>query len=153
MSSESGMQLGKQITLNYALRPHQGSWQDAGVYRDGMEFNRPLIVRKTARHAGPLPKRWGMLEVSKPNVVLSALKPGRDGSVVVRVFEATGQATAGASINFAAAVKSAEQVDALEDAQGPVKFEKDAVSFDLHPFEIKAVRVQLAPLAPAKEKP
>jgi alpha-mannosidase len=153
MSSESGMQLGREITLDYALRPHAGTWQDAGVYRDGMAFNRPLIVRKTQRHPGTLPKRWGMLEVSQPNVVLSSLKPGRDGSVVLRVFEATGKATPGVSVKFASAVKSAEQVNALEEPQGPMKSAGDAVSFDLRPFEIKAVRVTLAPNSPAQEKP
>jgi alpha-mannosidase len=152
MSSESGMQLGKPITLHYALRPHAGTWQDAGVYRDGMEFNRPLIVRKAQRHPGTLPKRWGMLEVSKPNVVLSSLKPGRDGSLVFRVYEAAGTATPGVSVKFASAVKSAEQVNALEAPQGPVASAGDAVSFDLRSFEIKAVRVRLAEMAPAQEK-
>jgi alpha-mannosidase len=115
-----------------------------------MEFNRPLIVRKAARHPGSLPKRWGMLEVSQPNVVLSALKPGREGSVVMRVFEAAGRATAGASVRFTPNVQSAEAVDALERPAGDVKLDKDAVSFDLHPFEIKAVRVRLTPLAQEK---
>lgn len=147
VSSDSGMQLGKQITLNYALLPHAGTWQDAGVYRDGMEFNRPLIVRKAARHAGTLPKRWAMLEVSRPNVVLSAFKPGRDGGVVVRVFEAAGKKTPGVSIRFASPVQSAETVNALEtiDANAKPKVEADSISFDLRPFEIKAIRVRLAP--------
>jgi alpha-mannosidase len=153
MSSESGMQLGREITLDYALRPHAGTWQQARVYQDGMAFNRPLIVRKAQRHPGTLPKRWGMLEVSQANVVLSSLKPGQDGSLVFRVYEAAGKPTPGVSVKFASAVRSAEQVDALEEAQGPETSAGDAVSFDLRPFEIKAVRVRLAPMAPAQEKP
>jgi alpha-mannosidase len=144
MSSESGMQLGREVTLDYALRPHAGTWQQARVYQDGMAFNRPLIVRKAQRHPGPLPKRWSMLSVSQPNVVLSALKPGSDGSLVVRVFEAEGKATSGASIRFASKVKRAEAVNALgKPVDGAVKIEKDDVTFDLHPFEIKAIRVSL----------
>jgi alpha-mannosidase len=146
MSSESGMQLGREITLDYALRPHAGSWQQARVYQDGMAFNRPLIVRKPQRHPGPLPKRWSMLTVGQPNVVLSALKPGGDGSLVVRVFEAEGKATRGASLRFASKVGKAESVNALEKPLGDaVRVEKDGVTFDLHPFEIKTVRVSLDP--------
>jgi alpha-mannosidase len=83
-----------------------------------------------------------MLSVSQPNVVLSALKPGGDGSLVVRVFEAEGKATNGASIHLASKVKRAESVNALEKpVEGDVRIEKDAVTFDLHPFEIRTFRV------------
>ena len=79
MSSESGFQLGQERTMRYALVPHAGDWREAGVFRDGLEFNHPLLCRKVLPHAGTLPARWGLLEVSSPNVVVSALKPGRDG--------------------------------------------------------------------------
>jgi alpha-mannosidase len=144
-SADSGMQLGKQITLNYALRPHAGSWQDARVYRDGMEVNRPLIVRKAARHEGKLPAKWGMLEISAPNVVLSALKPARDGSVIVRVFESAGQKTNAVELKFASTVQSAELVNALEDVQGKLDSSSKSIKFDLHPFEISSIRVKLSP--------
>jgi alpha-mannosidase len=144
MSSESGMQLGREITLDYALRPHSGSWQQAHVYQDGMAFNRPLIVRKSQRHPGLLPKRWGMLSISQPNVVLSTLKPGHDGSLVVRVYEADGKATIGASLHFTSNVKKAESVNALEEpVGGAVRIEKGDATFDLHPFEIRTIRVSL----------
>ena len=67
--------------MRYALVPHAGDWREAGVFRDGLEFNHPLLCRKVLPHAGTLPARWGLLEVSSPNVVVSALKPSRDGDV------------------------------------------------------------------------
>jgi alpha-mannosidase len=144
MSSESGMQLGHEITIDYALRPHAGTWQQARVYQDGMAFNRPLIVRKAQRHPGKLPKRWSMLSVSQPNVVLSTLKPGGDGSLVVRVYEAEGKATSGASIHLASKVKRAESVNALEKpVDGAVRIENNDVTFDVRPFEIKTIRLWL----------
>src|SRR5262249_47842116 len=94
MSSDSGLQLGKERTLHYALVPHTGDWRDAGVYRDGMEFNNPLVCYKVRPHAGPLPKRWGLVEVSHPNIVVSALKPGRDGKIILRLYEASGRPAA-----------------------------------------------------------
>lgn len=38
-TSDSGFELGKELTFDYALLPHAGDWRKAGVYRDGLEFN------------------------------------------------------------------------------------------------------------------
>ena len=100
MSSDSGLQLGKQFRLHYAFFTHDGNWQTAQVWRDGQEFNHPLICRKATAHAGALPPRQGWLTISPPNVMLSACKPGPDGTVTLRVYEAAGQATAEARLQF-----------------------------------------------------
>ena len=52
--------------MRYALVPHAGDWREAGVFRDGLEFNHPLLCREVLPHAGSLPARWGLLEVSSP---------------------------------------------------------------------------------------
>ena len=57
VSSDTGLELGKQMEFHYALVPHTGDWRQAEIYREGMEFNHPLVVRKVARHSGTLPKR------------------------------------------------------------------------------------------------
>jgi alpha-mannosidase len=88
MSSETGMQLGQERTMRYALVPHSGNWRQAAVVREGWAFNHPLICRQVLPHAGPLPQRWGLLDVSHQSVVVTALKPGRDGAAVLRVYEA-----------------------------------------------------------------
>ena len=90
MSSDTGFQLGRERVVRYALVPHTGDWREAGVFRDGLEFNHPLICRKVLPHPGPLPARWGLLEISNPGVVVSALKPARDGDAVLRIYEAAG---------------------------------------------------------------
>ncbi|MDQ1470497.1 MAG: alpha-mannosidase [Bryobacterales bacterium] len=90
VGSDSGLGIGRKYTLNYAIVPHSGDWRSATPLRAGLEFNNPLIVRTAAPHSGELPTRWGMLDVSHENVVTSALKPGRDGTTVVTVYEAAG---------------------------------------------------------------
>ena len=79
-SSDSGLELGKELTFDYALVPHAGDWRQAGVYRDGLEFNHPLLACTVASHAGTLPSRWGFLEIAPPNRGSLALKPGPDGA-------------------------------------------------------------------------
>jgi alpha-mannosidase len=143
MSSESGFQIGREQTLRYALVPHVGDWREAGVFRDGMEFNHPLLVRKVLPHGGSLPARWGLLEVSTPNVVVSALKPGRDGTAVLRVYEATGRPAPGTRISFNARLAEAVSANLLEDPEGELRVENNAVSVDLRPYQIRTIRLRL----------
>ncbi|MGP0070264.1 MAG: alpha-mannosidase [Isosphaeraceae bacterium] len=144
MSSETGFQLGQERVVRYAMVPHAGDWRAARVFRDGLEFNHPLICRKVLPHAGTLPARWGMLEVSSPDVVVSALKPARDGAAVLRVYEAAGRPASGVKIALHAKVASARMANLLEDAEGELKVEGDTVAIDLRPFEIKTIRLSLS---------
>jgi alpha-mannosidase len=148
VSSDSGLDLGKRLTFDYALVPHDGDWRQAGAYRTGLEFNNPLIARKVASHAGTLPKRWGLLEVSNPNVVVSTLKPGRDGSAVLRVYEAGGQSTPGVKITLHAQVDSAFEANLIEQPGGKLNVQDNALKFDLGPFEIKTFQLRLGASRP-----
>ena len=143
MSSDSGYQLGQERTMQYALVPHAGDWREAGVFRDGLELNHPLICRNVLNHPGTLPKRWGLLDVSNPNVVVSSLKPTDDGDVALRVYEASGRPAPTVTIKLRANVRSARDANLLEDAGSDVKIEGNSVQVDLAPFEIKTIRMRL----------
>jgi len=143
MSSDSGFQLGQERTLRYALVPHAGDWREAALYRSGLEFNHPLLCRNVLPHPGALPKRWGLLEVSNPGVVVSSLKPSHEGDVALRVYEASGQPAAGVTIKLNSKVLSAHEANLLEDAGTELNAGGNSVRLDLHPFEIKTIRLRL----------
>jgi alpha-mannosidase len=147
--SESSFELGKELVFDYAILPHAGDWSQAGVYRDGMEFNHPLIVRSLAPHRGRLPARWGLLEITPQNIVMSALKSGPDGAAVLRIYEAAGRPTA-AKIRFSAQVATAEEVNLMEDPGRALPMSDNGLRFDLRPYEIKTIKLKLepGPLAP-----
>ena len=98
MSSDTGLMVDREIEFDYAVVPHTGDWRQAEVYRDGLEFNNPLLCQKAGIHKGKLPKTWGLMEVSKPNVVITAVKQAKDGSTIVRLYEASGNATTGVTV-------------------------------------------------------
>jgi alpha-mannosidase len=129
--------------MRYALVPRAGDWRDAGVFRDGWEFNHPLICHNVTPHPGSLPGRWGLLEVSNPNVVVSSLKPTRDGEIALRLYEASGRPAPGVTITLRANVRSARDANLLEDAGADVKTAGNSVQIDLTPFEIKTIRLRL----------
>lgn len=132
-----------KLTFHYALVPHTGDWCQAKIYRQGLEFNRPLVVRKATAHAGPLARQWGFAEVSHSNCVISALKPGKDGTTVLRVYEATGKPAPGVKIKFHAKVTSAHEANLMEDPGHKLEASNNILSFDLDPFEIKTFLLQL----------
>jgi alpha-mannosidase len=150
ISTDLGFELGVKRKFDYALVPHEGDWRAAEVYRAGWEFNNPLLVRKVAVHAGGLPKCWGLLEISQRDVVVSALKPGRDGRVVLRVYEAAGQPAGGVKVKLNAAVSSVREVNLLEDGSAELKVVNDTFQFGLRPYEIKTFSLKLRPLNAAR---
>ena len=150
VSSDLGLELGVTRAFDYALVAHEGDWRAAKVYEAGWEFNNPLLVRKVAVHAGSLPKRWGLLEVSQHDVVVSALKPGPEGRVVLRVYEAAGRPSSGAKIRLNAAIASVREVSLLEDGGSELKVVNDTFQFNLGPYEIKTFSLKLRPLNAAE---
>jgi alpha-mannosidase len=98
MSSDSGFEEGRELTFDYALQPHPGGWQAAGIQRAGMAFNQPLLAVTAAAQRGRLPPRWGLLEIGCAAVLVSALKRGADNSAVLRMYEATGRPANGVAI-------------------------------------------------------
>jgi alpha-mannosidase len=79
-------------------------------------------------------------------VVMSALKPSKDETIVVRVYEASGESTGGATIQFHAKVLAAHESNLLEDLGSELDVRADRIRFNLRPFEIKTFRFRLAPI-------
>ena len=115
VGSDTGLGIGQKFDLNYAIAPHSGDWRSAEPWRMGMEFNTPLITRTAAAHSGDLPARWGLLEVSNDDVVTSALKPGSDGTVVLRVYEAAGKPSKGVRSSWGVPVSQVHEANLIED--------------------------------------
>ena len=81
MSSDTGFELGKELTFDYALVPHAGDWREAGVYRDGLEFNHPLLAHTAAVHRGRVAQSLGPVadHAAQRRDVRAQTRPGRHG--------------------------------------------------------------------------
>ncbi len=144
--SDTGFELGVPRTLRYSLVPHAGDWRAAGIARHALDFNCPLIARKAAVHGGDLPARLGLVEISDPSVVLTALKPGPDSSVILRVYESSGRPVKGALVKLHPRIIAACEANLLEDPGRNLSTQGHEIRFDLHPFEILTARLTLEPL-------
>jgi len=147
MSSDGGLELAVERTLRYAIQPHTGDWRAAHVWQAGMELGNPLICRKTTAHAGALPGNWSIANVDNPNVVISSISTGREGATIVRVYEATGRPASKVILQAGSLIRSAAEVNLMEDRLADMKASGRTVEFDLKPFEIRTISLQLAPIA------
>ncbi len=139
-----GYEIGVPHTFDYALVPHAGDWREAEIVRRGLEFNRPLIVLKAAKHTGLLPSRHSLFTVSAENVIVSAVKASSEG-IVVRVYEAHGQETTGVTLGSAAEIKNAWETNLIEKESNPLSVEASGrdIQFDIGAFEIKTFVLKL----------
>ncbi len=143
-SSDSGFELGVKRTFRYALVPHAGDWRRAELTRRGLEFNSPLIVRKTTAHAGDLQKRMGFAELSNPDVVLTTFKNGADHSTIVRVYDSSGRGASAVALTLHDKIVEAREANLLEEAGRALAVDGRTVKFDLRPFQILTLRLVLA---------
>jgi alpha-mannosidase len=155
-----GYEKGVTHRFDYALAPHAGDWREAQLYRRGMEFNRPLLLVKTAKHPGRLPQRLSLWSVSAANVVVSAVRASapagaeddrssrptdhpRPQGIVLRVYEAEGRAVRGVTLRSAYPLAGAVETNLIEKEARPLDgtLDEQSLSFDIDPFEIKTFRV------------
>jgi len=80
--------------------------------------------------------------VSRPNVVITALKQGKDGSTILRLYEASGKATPGVTIRSKAKIRTANEANLIEDTGLELKVAMDTIRFDLGPYEIKTFKLR-----------
>ncbi len=143
MSSDTGLEVGRQFSFDYALVPHTGDWRTADAVHAGAAFNAPLMTRTLDTHAGSLPASWGLLTIAHFGIVASAVKPGVDGGVVMRLYESQGAAVDGVKITFAAPITTAHEVNLIEDPIHAIDVVDNAICLNFHPFEIKTVKIDV----------
>jgi alpha-mannosidase len=84
--------------FSYGIYPHQGSWQFARTVHKGYEFNLPLqvvfldrIVSKKDLAINQLPPLSRLIYLSSENLILMALKPGKNQDLILRCYECHGE--------------------------------------------------------------
>ncbi|WP_129777452.1 alpha-mannosidase [Peristeroidobacter soli] len=135
-------EMGRVFTLDYALVPHVGDWRATLPWRAGLEFNHPLLAESAISHPGDVAASWGLLSVSQDNVVVSALKLAADGATVLRVYEAAGRPTRGASINFSSDVGRVHESSLIEEDGAAIASASNRIVFDLKPYEIRTFKLK-----------
>lgn len=129
-------------TFRYALLPHAGPPQTAGVIAEGYCFNLPLQVFPTASN----PAQQSFFSLSNTQVVLDTVKKAEDSDdIVVRLYESQG--THGSVRLFSPLpFESARRCNLLEDddQEKPLPWTENGIEFTVKPFEIVTFKLKPA---------
>jgi len=130
--------------FTYALLPHAGTFQDAGVIRAAAELNVPLMAKEAAPSSGKLPVSWSFVQSDNEAVIVETLKPAEDGKgLILRLYESHGS-HARATLTFSGTLNAVEHVDLLEEplaADVGLEHAGERVSLRLRPFQVVTLRV------------
>ncbi|KAM6351086.1 alpha-mannosidase 2C1 isoform 1-T1 [Alca torda] len=141
--------------FTYAVMPHQGSFQEAGVIQAAYNLNFPLHAVTASSAQCPA---WSAFSVSSPAVVLETVKQAsprgrsredrqaedRPEAVVVRLYEAHGS-TVVAWLQTSLPVKEAMLCNLLEQpaARGCLPLEQQGVRLSFTPFHVLSILLVL----------
>ena len=135
--------------FTYSIYPHKGDWTDAQSVQRAYELNYPVNAFQVEPHKGVLGKEFSFIDVDKPNIIASVVKTPYDGGtdeLVIRLYESQGKDSTDAQITFPTDIKSAKEVNILEedyeDAK-PVSISGNTLTTNFGKYEIKTLRVNL----------
>jgi alpha-mannosidase len=118
--------------FTYSFFPHPGDWTEAGVSREAISLNSPLVVK----NGGAEPGEYGLLQAEGVELALGALKPAEDGrGEILRLYEPHG-ARGECTLRFAYPVESVQRTNLLEEPEGPVEVRDGAVRLEVRPFGV-----------------
>jgi alpha-mannosidase len=124
--------------FRYALLPHAGSLQSAGVIAEGYRFNVPLLVQPTAAAAQSV----SFFQVDHPGVVIDTVKKAEDSdATILRLYESFGT-HACVRLTSALPVTSAATCNLLEDDGAKLPWRSGGVPLELHPFEVLTLKLR-----------
>ncbi|XP_043778119.1 alpha-mannosidase 2C1 isoform X4 [Cervus elaphus] len=134
--------------FTYALMPHKGSFQDAGVIPAAYSLNFPLLALPAP---GPAPAAaWSAFSVSSPAVVLETVKQAETSpqgrTLLLRLYEAHGSHT-DCWLHTSLPVQEAVLCDLLErrDPTGPLLLRDNRLKLTFTPFQVQSLLLVLQP--------
>jgi alpha-mannosidase len=156
----------RPYSFRYSLLPHENDWNEATIYRHGMEVNMSLIAiqaknnkndgntsqleegKKNQGSQRYLPSLYSFLQIEPRNIVLSTLKRSEDQkAVIIRFFEIEGKKTL-ARLRFDRTIKSIWLTDLLENNIRQVNDDyneckrNDLLEIEVEPFKIVTLKVK-----------
>ncbi|HZQ07298.1 MAG TPA: glycoside hydrolase family 38 C-terminal domain-containing protein [Anaerolineae bacterium] len=139
-------------TFRYALLPHAGSPQQAGVIDEAYRFNVPLLLR-TTDHS---PETISFFSTNSPALVIDTIKKAEDSNdLIVRLYEAHG--THGtfrltSTLPIQSAIRTNLLEDELENEQQPLEWSNGGVNLNVTPFQIITIKLKTCEVGDPKDR-
>ncbi len=113
--------------FEYSVLPHSGDWQAAQVWQQAHQHDVPMYYIQTGTHEGDLPTEHSFLQVTPPELVVTAVKKAEDrNSVIVRFFNIADTQVHDARIRLDGAI-SARSANLNEECERELTMDTDGV--------------------------
>ena len=131
-----GAQCIGKYRFEYAILPHKGTWLEARVWQQAHQHNVPMLAIQTGEHDGELPLEYSFVEISPPELIITAIKKAEDrdvptdrdarshGTLLVRFFNVTDENIHQARVKVQKAT-SARTVNLNEEPHNDLIMEAD----------------------------
>ena len=140
--------------FTYSIVGHEGDFRAAGTVDKAEVLNQPLKSFIVPKHKGALGRVFSFAEVTGGSVAMRALKHAEDtDGYVVRFYETAGEGEQTASVEFAADILEAKELNGNEDIKGEASFDGNRLDFKVGPFGMKTFLVKLKPYDGDSDKP
>lgn len=127
------------LHVNYALLPHQKTWNEAGIETKNTGWNEPPAV------VVPLEKsemsEHSFLQFNRPGYEISACKPDNDQALIIRIFNSESDEKP-LQIHFQFPVKSCTEIALNGDIQSAYPIKNNSIRISIPHFGIKTFRIQ-----------
>lgn len=142
--SQEGGQLLEEMEYTYAVMPHAGNWETAGLFALSRQKAVPVIPVQFSVDAeayGFLPERKSFIEVKHAQV--SCIKQCEDrDSIVIRLYH-VGTEAVRAEIKTARPIREAYRLNMNEERRAELNFETNIVVEPVKPDEIVTIEIVL----------
>lgn len=128
----------------FGIYCHKGSFEN-GTQNENECFQKPLIAFQTsARRKGCLSDDFSFADISTKDVIIRAVKKAEDESgIIIRVNEAVGKSHKNISVNLFEEIEDAAEILADESIIGDADFNKNKLTFDIEPYQVKSFKLNL----------
>ncbi|CAI8034231.1 Alpha-mannosidase 2C1 [Geodia barretti] len=121
--------------FTYAIMPHHGAFQEAGVIHESYNLNHPLSVTSSTLFGDPV----SFFTTDNPAIILETVKTvelvSSTKAIVVRLYEAFGSQTS-TTLTSTLPFKASQRCNLLEDGTGALEAWSGELSIDFEPFKI-----------------
>lgn len=131
----------REFTYRYALMPHTGKWEEAGLYNEALAFNAPLKVCEFGRQSGVFGTEHSFIRLDGDNLVLSSVTKTDSDAVAVRLYNPTDHEIKG-KLTFGFAVGSARSVRLDGKVREELPVNGDSVDITVGKGKIYTVEVR-----------
>jgi len=135
-----------QHQFSYAIMPHTGTWQEAGVVAEAYKFNVPILFgkefeKKSGKDNISTYTPHSFFSINDPNLVIDTIKKAEDSqAIIVRFYECHG-ARGTAKLKTSLPFTYATFCNLLEDDLGTASIINGELEIPYMPFQIISVKL------------